>query len=121
MSVRDVNERTAPVHPIHGSADDSFAAELRGFGPEGWLAFLAIVFSGNIIFDNMIVVPVGAALALVWARLSRTPWREIGYVRPRSWARALAAGVALGSAMKILMKTIVMPLVGADPINRTYH
>jgi membrane protease YdiL (CAAX protease family) len=107
MSAREETER------IEATAVNS--------GAEDWLAFLLIVFSGNIIFDNMIVVPVGATLALVWARLSGTPFREIGFVRPRSWIAALAAGLVLGCALKIVLKTIVMPLVGADPINRTYH
>ena len=58
---------------------------------------------------------------LLWVRRSHTPWREIGYVRPRSWTRALLIGVAFGIAFKLVMKAIVMPLLGADPINQTYH
>lgn len=65
--------------------------------------------------------PLSAVLVLVWVRLSRTPWREIGYVRPRSCVGTLAVGIAFGSAFKFLMKAIVMPLLGADPINRAYH
>jgi len=57
----------------------------------------------------------------VWTRLSRTPWREIGYVRPKSWTRDLALGIAFGAAFKLVMKAMVMPLLGADPINRAYH
>jgi membrane protease YdiL (CAAX protease family) len=60
-------------------------------------------------------------LVLVWARLSRTPWREIGYVRPRSWIRSLVIGIGFGVAFKVVMKMIVMPLLGADPINQAYH
>lgn len=66
------------------------------------------------------VVPLSAIL-VVWARLSRTPWREIGYVRPKSWIRTLAVGIAFGVAFKFLMKAIVMPQLGADPINQAYH
>ena len=94
---------------------DRFAAELRGFGPVGLLAILVILTG------NALVVPLSAVLVLVWARLSRTPWREIGYVRPRSWIRSLAIGVVFGIAFKLLMKAIVMPLLGADPINHAYH
>jgi len=47
--------------------------------------------------------------------------REIGYVRPGSWTGTLAIGIAFGSAFKLLMKMIVMPLLGADPINQRYH
>ena len=94
---------------------DRVAAGLRGFGPLGILAFLAIAAG------NLVVAPLSAFLVLVWARLSRTPWRDIGYVRPKSWTRDLALGIVFGTAFKLLMKTIVMPLLGADPINRAYH
>jgi membrane protease YdiL (CAAX protease family) len=106
--------------PVEAPSDDRVAAGLRGFGPLGILAILVIVFTGNIVAGN-VVVPLGAALVLVWARWSRTPWREIGYVRPRSWIGGLAVGLAFGSAFKFLMKAIVMPLLGADPINQAYH
>jgi membrane protease YdiL (CAAX protease family) len=68
-----------------------------------------------------ILVPFGAIKALIWAKLSRTPWREIGYVRPKSWIGSLALGLALGVAFKFVMKAAVMPLLGADPINPAYH
>lgn len=99
---------------------DRLAAELRGFGPLGIVAILVIILSGNV-SAGKIVLPLGAILVLVWARWSRTPWREIGYVRPGSWTGTLAAGLAFGIAFKFLMKVIVMPLLGADPINQAYH
>ena len=74
-----------------------------------------------ILAGNFVVAPLSAVLVLVWARWSGTPWREIGYARPRSWIGSLAVGLVFGIAFKLLMKTIVMPLLGADPINRTYH
>ena len=95
--------------------DDRVAAALRGFGPLGILAIL-LILSGNFLFS-----PLSAILVLVWVRLSRTPWREIGYVRPKSWIGSLAIGIAFGCAFKLLMKAIVMPLLGADPINQAYH
>ena len=58
---------------------------------------------------------------IVWVRSSRTQWREIGYVRPKSWTGTAAVGIAFGVAFKFLMKAIVMPLLGADPINQAYH
>jgi len=91
---------------------DGFAAGLRGFGPLGLVAIAAIL-TGNALF-----VPLSAVLVLVWARLSRTPWREIGFVRPRSWAATILGGIAVGIALKFLMKAIVMPMLGADPINQ---
>jgi len=57
----------------------------------------------------------------VWTSLSRTPWREIGYVRPRSWIVSLVIGIAFGIAFKFLMKAVVMPLLGASPVNQAYH
>jgi membrane protease YdiL (CAAX protease family) len=97
------------------SPDDPVAAGLRGFGPLGVLAILVILTG------NMLVVPLSAVLVLVWAWLSRTPWREIGYVRPRSWIVTLAAGLVFGALFKLLMKAIVMPLFGAPPINQAFH
>jgi membrane protease YdiL (CAAX protease family) len=99
---------------------DRFAAELRGFGPLGILALLVILLSGNVTVGNL-VVPLGALLVLMWARWSRTPWREIGYVRPKSWIGGLAAGLAFGCAFKLQMKAMVMPLLGAPAINPAYH
>jgi hypothetical protein len=96
-------------------ADDRLAAALRGFGPLGLIAILAI-FAGNLLF-----VPLSAILVLLWARRSRTPWRAIGLVRPRSWIGGLAIGLAFGIALKLAMKAIVMPLLGADPVNQAYH
>lgn len=91
------------------------AAELRGFGPLGILAILVIA-AGNFLFT-----PLSALLVLAWARQSGTPWREIGYVRPKSWVATIAIGIVFGVAFKLLMKAIVMPLLGADPINQAYH
>jgi membrane protease YdiL (CAAX protease family) len=99
---------------------DRLAARLRGFGPLGILAILVILFTGNV-FAGDVVVPIGAALVLLWARWSRTPWHDMGYSRPRSWIGGLVIGVTFGCAFKFLMKAIVMPLLGADPINQAYH
>jgi membrane protease YdiL (CAAX protease family) len=63
----------------------------------------------------------GAALVLAWVRASGTPWRDIGFVRPRSWIGGVAVGLAAGAVFKLVMKAVVMPLLGADPINQTYH
>src|SRR6478672_1423498 len=94
--------------------DDPVAADLRGFGPLGLLAILVIVLSS--VFKLL-----SAILVLVWAWRSHTPWREIGYVRPRSWLASLAVGVVFGCAFKLFMKVIVMPLLGAPAINTAYH
>jgi membrane protease YdiL (CAAX protease family) len=74
-----------------------------------------------VVAAGQIFAPLSALLVLVWTRLSRTPWREIGYVRPRSWIGSLAIGIAFGITFKFFMKAIVMPLLGANPINQAYH
>src|SRR2546423_15450023 len=95
--------------------------ELRGFGPAGIVAILLILFTGNIFVGQMILLPVGAALVLLWAWLSRTPWAAIGYARPRSWVLTVIAGIIFGVAFKLALKSIVLPLLGADPVNHAYH
>ena len=97
------------------AADDRFAGRLRGFGPLGILAIL-IILAGN-----FIMAPLSAILVLVWAKISNTPWREIGYVRARSWLKTILVGVIFGVALKFTMKALVMPLFGAPPINQAYQ
>ncbi len=40
---------------------------------------------------------------------------------PKSWVRTTILGIVCGCTLKFLLKAIVMPLLGADPINQTYH
>src|SRR6478672_8449003 len=94
-------------------SDDRFAALLRGFGVVGILAFLVIEVAGPPWFR--------ALLVFLWAWFSRTPWRAIGFVRPRNWMGTLTSGIVFGITFKLLMKAVVMPLLGADPINWRYH
>src|SRR3954454_2744766 len=98
-----------------GIPNERFATALRGFGPVGILAIL-IIFAGNYLF-----IPFSAVLVLVWRSISGTSWGDLGFVRPRSWTKTLCVGVALGIAMKFAMKIVVMPLLGAPPINWAYH
>ena len=95
--------------------DDPFAARLRGFGPPGLLSIVAILAG------NLLVVPLSAVLVLWWARRSRTPWHELGFVRPASWIGSVALGLALGITLKLLMKAVVMPLLGAPATNQAYQ
>lgn len=96
------------------------AASLRRFGPAGIIAILLILLTGNVFIGNF-VLPIGALLVLLWTRISETRWSEIGYVRPKSWIVSVALGITFGIAFKFLMKAIVMPILGADPINHAYH
>jgi len=104
-----VDARPAP------SSDDGLAGRLRAFGPPGILVIL-IIAAGTLVTPFL-----GAVLVLGWTWRSRTPWHEIGYARPKSWIGSLATGIAFGCALKLFLKSVVMPLLGADPINPTYH
>ena len=95
--------------------DHQLAAHLRRFGPIGILAILVILAG------NFIIAPLSALLVLLWARLSNTPWRELGFARPASWTRTLLFGASFGIALKFLLKAVVMPLLGAPPVNQAYH
>lgn len=95
--------------------DEPLAARLRGFGPLGLLSIL-IISAGN-----FLIAPLSAILALIWAWLSGTPWRDLGFVRPHSWTRTVLIGIVFGVALKFAMKSIVMPLLGAPPVNGPFH
>jgi membrane protease YdiL (CAAX protease family) len=60
-------------------------------------------------------------LVVVWAWLTKKPWSELGLARPRSWPLTIATGIVFGVAFKFCMKAIAMPLLGAEPINQSYH
>ena len=98
------------------SSADEFALSLRGFGPLGIASILVILLVGN-----FPVAPMSAILVLLWRRQSRTPWSEIGYAPPQSWAATAVVGIAIGIALKLVQKTIVMPLLGAPAGNDAYH
>lgn len=59
-------------------------------------------------------------LAMGWAYATHTPLEELGFVRPRSWVLTVLAGIALGAVFKFVMKAVVMPLLGAPPLNQAY-
>jgi membrane protease YdiL (CAAX protease family) len=90
-------------------------SRLRGFGPWGLLSFVVLALA------SLLHSGVGALLVLVWAAVSGTPWRELGFVRPQRWSRTVLTGVVAGAAFKLAMKSVVMPLFGAPPINPAYH
>lgn len=94
---------------------DRFASGLRGFGPLGLLAIL-VVLAGIALSP-----PIGAVVVVLWVWLSKTPWRDIGYVKPTSWIGAIVIGIAFGIALKLAMKAMVLPLLGAPPVNTTFH
>jgi uncharacterized protein len=92
---------------------ETWRRRLRGFGPLGLLAIVVILL-GNGLF-----VPLSGILVLVWAHVSGTPWRDLGLVRP-AWT-TIAVGVVFGCLLKLMMKSVVMPLLGADPVNQAFR
>ena len=77
---------------------------------------MLIIFGGTTLF-----VPLSGILVLLWALISKTPWRDLGLARPRSWASTIVVGIVFGVALKFAMKAIVMPLLGAPPVNAPFH
>jgi len=104
-----------PADALPKPRDDAFAARLRGFGPVGIASLVVIMLLGPV------MEPLGGLLALLWAYRSRTPWSELGFAKPRSWALTILLGLVLGFALKLLMKSVVLTLLGAPVINPTYH
>ena len=91
------------------------ARRLREFGPLGVGAMLAIFAS------SLLGFVVAGMLVLVWARQSNTPLRALGFKTPRHPVVTLLAGIAIGVVMKLALKGVVMPLLGAPAMNQTYH
>jgi len=110
-----------PQNSTHQTTDNDFSASLRGFGIVGIFFTVAVILVGNVVLANMIMLPIGAILVLIWIEITKTPWREIGYVKPKSWIAVVVIGVISGITFKFLMKAIVMPFFGANPINQSYH
>jgi len=110
-----VSTDAGSARPAGPDAADPTAAALRGFGPVGILAIFIILLG------DVALKPISALLALWWAKRSGTSWRELGFVRPTSWPRTIAGGIAFGVVLKFAMKAIVMPLLGADPVNHAFH
>jgi membrane protease YdiL (CAAX protease family) len=78
------------------------------------LLAVLLVVAGNVLG------PFKGVPVLIWASWSRTPWGKLGFVRPSSWTRTAIIGIVFGVAFKFAMKAVVMPLLGAEPINSTY-
>lgn len=85
------------------------------------LVTLVVLVAGNIPYRGLPVFPVGAVLALFWVSRTRVPWLEIGYARPQRWGSTVLAGVLLGIALKLILKSVVMPLLGAPVVNQGFQ
>ncbi len=94
-------------HPI--------ARALRGIGPIGIAFMLAVI-----VVAGMYGPRIAGPLVLLWVLIARVPWRDLGFVRPKSWALTIASGILGGIASKLFMKSIVMPLLGAPDRNPNF-
>src|SRR5690349_16060681 len=79
----------------------------------GILATLAIVAAA------FVTPALAGVVILLMALLSKTPFSELGFKRPH--ASTLAVAALAGVLFKLLLKSIVMPLLGAPAINPAYH
>jgi membrane protease YdiL (CAAX protease family) len=99
----------------YGSAQD-WRAKLAGTGPVG-VSGVLVVSLGMILLTPII----GSILVLIWARVARVPFSEIGFVRPPSWLRSVVYGVLLGVGLKLVMKALVLPALGVEAVNQQFH
>ena len=104
------------VVPLPSRKPDSLKEKLRGGGLVGFLVLL-FVLAVTYCFGPRI----GAPVVLLWAWWTGLPWGDLGFRRPKSWALVIAGGIVVGVASKLLMKTVVMPLLGAPDINAHYQ
>ena len=101
--------------PEPSPPESRLAAALRGWGPAGAAATVLIAFAGPIL------EPLGAILSWAWLRATRTPWRAVGLSRPGNWLATVTLGILGGGTLKLVMKSLVMPLLQAPPENPVYH
>jgi membrane protease YdiL (CAAX protease family) len=92
---------------------DSVARQLRGKGVVGVLVTILIPFA--------ITPLVSAGVVLLWAWRSKTPLSALGFTRPKRLLLTITAALLSGIALKLIAKAVVMPLLGADPVNQHYH
>jgi membrane protease YdiL (CAAX protease family) len=95
--------------------DQRVAASLKGFGVGGVLSLILILAA------VLVGIPIAAVLVLLWAWLSYTPLREIGLKRPQSWLGVIVVGVIAGVGLKLLMKSVVLPYLGAPATNPAFQ
>jgi uncharacterized protein len=90
---------------------------MRPDGPAGILITMAVVIAVGFLYGTRAAAP----LVLLWAWWTRLPWRDLGLKRPRNWALTIGGGIVTGIVLKLFMKAIVMPLLGAPDTNPAYQ
>ena len=83
--------------------------------------FIGVLAVALVMAGSLAGPVVGALLVFAWAGLTGSPLSAIGFVVPRHWVVTVLGGIALGIVFKLLMKAVVMPLLGAPPINEAYR
>lgn len=100
---------------VRKTIDERVAARLKGFGALGIVAFVLIVVAA-------LAAPfIAAIFILIWAWLSYTPVAEIGLKRPKSWVSAILIGAICGVALKLVLKSVVLPYLGAPETNAAFQ
>lgn len=94
---------------------EGFAARLRGYGPAGTVTTLVVLVV------SAVLGPLKAVPVLLWAKFTHTPWRELGIIRPRRVWRSVLFATVGGVLFKLVMKSLVMPLLGAPAINPAFR
>src|SRR5262249_57367520 len=85
------------------SRRDRLSRQLTARSRAGIAMAPALVLAGNL---------VGPALVLAWAGFTRTPWARLGLARPRhGWRMAVVTGSLGGVALRLVMTSVVMPLL----------
>jgi len=66
------------------------------------------------------ITPAGILLIFIWKFLTKTKMKELGFWRPRSWVKTIAFGIVLGVFLKLIFKSLVIPLVGVESSGGTF-
>ncbi len=88
----------------------------KAAGEPGWALGEIALFVALVAGDFYGVVPVSSTpflLALGWIslRLRGLGWRDVGFVRPPRWSRALVLGSVAGVAMELFATFVTVPLL----------
>jgi len=62
----------------------------------------------------------GVILVVIWKLLTKTKIRELGLSRPNNWAQTIVLGVVLGILLKLIFKSLVIPLIGIESSGSTF-
>ena len=65
--------------------------------------------------------PIGVLLWLLWKWHLKKRFREFGLVRPEKIAWVVVTGIIVGIGLKLVFKSIIMPLLGSEPTNPVFE